>query len=170
MIDIAQWGNGTEDTGPVEIEGKGDFPQRGVFNVHTMMHAEALYANGVRLVVDSQEPGGVRFIGENGWIDVQRDKLEASDPALLREKVGDGGVKLYVSNNHMRNFLECMRSRKEPAAPVEVGHRSNSVCILAHIAMRLGRKLRWDPKAERFIGDEEANGRLDYDHRAPWTI
>lgn len=170
MIDIAQWGNDTENTGPVEIEGRGEFPQRGVFNVHTMMHAEALYANGVRLLVDSQEPGGVRFEGEDGWIDVQRDKLVASNPALLREKVGDGGVKLYVSNNHMRNFLECIRSRKEPAAPVEVGHRSNSACVLIHIAMRLGRKLRWDPKAERFLGDEEANGWLDYEHRAPWTI
>jgi predicted dehydrogenase len=170
MNDIAQWGNGTDDTGPVEFEGRADFPQRGIFNVHTTFHVEALYANGVRLIMKSEEPGSVVFEGERGRIHVQRDKLEASDPAILREKVGDGETKLYVSNNHMRNFLECMRSRKEPAAPVEVGHRSNSIGVLAHIAMKLGRKLRWDPQAERFIGDDEANGWLDLPHRAPWTI
>ncbi len=170
MNDIAQWGNGTDDTGPVEFEGRADFPQRGIFNVHTTFHVEALYANGVRLIMKSEEPGSVVFEGERGRIHVQRDKLEASDPAILREKVGDGETKLYVSNNHMRNFLECIRSRKEPAAPVEVGHRSNSIGVLAHIAMKLGRKLRWDPQAERFIGDDEANGWLDLPHRAPWTI
>ncbi len=170
MNDIAQWGNGTDDTGPVEIEGKGEFPQRGIFNVHTAFHAEALYANGVRLIMETAEPPGVRFEGEKGWIFAQRDKLEASDPAILREKIGDDEVKLYVSNNHMKNFLECMRSRQDPIAPVEVGHRSNSICILAHIAMKLGRQLRWDPKAERFVGDDEADTWLDYTHRAPWTI
>jgi hypothetical protein len=70
----------------------------------------------------------------------------------------------------MKNFLECMRTRKEPAAPVEVGHRSNTICLLVHIAMKLGRKLRWDPQAERFIDDDEANGRLEYPHREPWTV
>ena len=70
----------------------------------------------------------------------------------------------------MRNFLECMRSRKDPIAPVEVGHRSNTVCCITHIAMKLGRKLRWDPKAEKFVGDDEANKMLDYPHRAPWTV
>ena len=170
MNDVAQWGNGTDDTGPVEFEGRADFPQRGIFNVHTTFHVEALYANGVRLIMKSEEPGSVVFEGERGRIHVQRDKLEASDPAILREKAGDGETKLYVSNNHMRNFLECIRSRKEPAAPVEVGHRSNSIGVLAHIAMKLGRKLRWDPQAERFIGDDEANGWLDLPHRAPWSI
>jgi myo-inositol 2-dehydrogenase / D-chiro-inositol 1-dehydrogenase len=170
MNDIAQWGNGTDDTGPVEFEGKGDFPARGVFNVHTTFHAEALYTNGVRLIMTSAEPGAVRFEGEKGWIYVQRDKLEASDPAILREKIGEGETKLYLSNNHMRNFLECMKSREDPVAPVEVGHRSNTICVLAHIAMKLGRKLRWDPKAERFVGDDEADTWLDYAHRAPWTI
>ncbi len=112
----------------------------------------------------------MRFEGEKGWIYVERDKLEASDPAILREKIGDRRNEALVSNNHMKNFLECMRSRQDPVAPVEVGHRSNSVCILAHIAMKLGRKLRWDPKAELFVGDDEANAWLDTTHRAPWTV
>jgi len=170
MNDIAQWGNGTDDTGPVEFEGRGEFPARGLFNVHTNFRVEAVYANGVRLIMKTEEPGSVRFEGDRGWIHVQRDKLEASDPGILREKIGDDETKLYVSNNHMRNFLESMKSRQDPAAPVEVGHRSNSVCVLAHIAMKLGRKLRWDPKAERFVGDAEADGWLDIPHRAPWTI
>ena len=70
----------------------------------------------------------------------------------------------------MLNFLECIRSRKDPVAPVEVGHRSNSICILAHIAMKTGRTLKWDPKTEKFVGDDEANRLLDYPHREPWTI
>ncbi|OGD22667.1 MAG: hypothetical protein A2W03_16325 [Candidatus Aminicenantes bacterium RBG_16_63_16] len=170
MNDIAQWGNGTDDTGPISFEGRGDFPQRGVFNVHTTFRVEARYANGVRLIIETEEPGGVRFEGEKGWIYVERDKLESSDPAILREKIGDSEIKLYVSNNHMKDFLECMRSRKDPVAPVEVGHRSNSICVLAHIAMKLGRKLTWDPKAERFTGDDDANTWLDYAHRSPWVI
>jgi predicted dehydrogenase len=170
MNDIAQWGNGSDDTGPVEFEGKGDFPDRGLFDVHTTFHVEALYANGVRLVMETGDPAGVRFEGDRGWIFVQREKIDASDPAILRQKIGDDEIKLYQSPNHMKNFLECMRSRKEPVAPVEVGHRSNSVCVLAHIAMKLGRKLKWDPKAERFVGDDEANRWLDYSHRAPWTV
>jgi myo-inositol 2-dehydrogenase / D-chiro-inositol 1-dehydrogenase len=170
MNDIAQWGNGTDETGPVSFEGRGDFPARGLFNVHTTFHVEAVYANGVRLIIETEEPGGVRFEGEKGWIYVQRDKLESSDPAILREKIGDNEVRLYVSNNHMKNFLECLRSRQDPVAPVEVGHRSNSICVLAHIAMKLGRKLSWDPKAEHFVGDDDANTWLDIAHRAPWTV
>jgi predicted dehydrogenase len=170
MNDIAQWGNGSDETGPVEFEGKGDFPDRGLFDVHTTFHVDALYANGVRLVMETGDPAGVRFEGDRGWIFVQRGKIEASDPEILRQKIGDNEIKLYQSSNHMKNFLECMRSRKEPAAPVEVGHRSNSVCVLAHIAMKLGRKLKWNPKAECFVDDDEANRWLDYSHRAPWTV
>ena len=170
MDDIAQWGNGSDDTGPVEIEATAEFPDRGLFNVHTTFHSDALYANGVRLVMKTGEPAGVRFEGERGWIFVERGRIESSDPAILSQKAGDNETKLYVSNNHMKNFLECMRSRKEPAAPVEVGHRSNSICVMAHIAMKLGRKLSWDPAAERFVGDDEANRWLDYPHRAPWTV
>jgi len=170
MNDIAQWGNGSDDTGPVEIEGKAEYPDRGLFDVHTTFHAEALYANGVRLVMETGDPPGVRFEGDKGWIFVTREEITASDPAILKQEAREGEVRLYQSGNHMKNFLECMRSRKDPAAPVEVGHRSNTICLLAHIAMKLGRKLRWDPQAERFIDDDEANGRLDYRHRTPWTI
>jgi predicted dehydrogenase len=170
MNDIAQWGNGTDESGPVEIEAKADFPDRGLFDVHTTFRAEAKYANGVRLIMETGETPGVRFEGDKGWIFVTREKIEASDREILIQKTGADEIKLYESNNHMKNFLECMRSRREPVAPVEVGHRSNSVCVLTHIAMKLGRRLRWDPQAERFVDDEEANRWLDYPHREPWAV
>lgn len=170
MNDIAQWGNGSEETGPVEIAATAEFPDRGLFNVHTTFHSDAVYSNGVKLIQETGNPAGVRFEGEDGWIFVQRGKIEASQKSILQEEIGKDETKLYVSTNHMKNFLECMRSRKDPIAPVEVGHRSNSLCVLTHIAMKMGRKLQWDPQVERFVNDDEANSFLDYSHRNPWTI
>ncbi len=170
MMDIGQWGNGTEDTGPVTIEATAEFPYRGLFDVHKKFRAEATYANGVRWIMESGDPAGVRFEGDKGWIFVQRGAIDASNPEILKEKPGTGEIKLYQSGNHMKNFLECAKSGKEPAAPVDVGHRSNTVCMLTHIAMKLGRKLTWDPQAERFPGDDEANRWLDYPHRKPWDL
>ena len=170
MNDIAQWGNGSEESGPVEIAATAEFLDRGLFNVHTIFHSYSTYANGVKLIQDTGSPAGVRFEGEGGWIFVQRGKIEASARSILQEEIGEDETKLYVSTNHMKNFLECMRSRKDPIAPVEIGHRSNSVCVLTHTAMKLGRKLHWDPQAERFVNDDDANRLLDYTHRKPWTI
>src|SRR4030065_326273 len=109
--------------------------------------------------METGDPAGVRFEGDQGWVFVQRGAIKAADPEILRWKPGQGEVKLIQSANHMKNFLEAVRSRKDPAAPVEVGHRSNTICMITHIAMKLGRKLAWDPAAERFVGDDEANSR-----------
>lgn len=170
MNDTAQWGNGTDGTGLVEIEAKAEFPDRGLFDVHTTFRAEGKYANGVRLLMETGDPAGVRFEGDRGFVLVQRGAIEASDREMLREKIGDDETRLYRSVNHMKDFLECMRSRKDPVAPAEAGHRSNSICVITHIAMKLGRKLLWDPEAERFLNDDEANRWLDYPHREPWTV
>jgi hypothetical protein len=170
MMDSAQWGHGTDLTGPVSVEAKAEFPDRGLFDVHTKFKAEAVYKDGVRMIMETGEPAGVRFEGDQGWVFVERGAIKASDPEILKWKPGQGQVKLIQSGNHMKNFLEAVRSRKDPIAPVEVGHRSNSICIMTHIAMKLGRKLAWDPDAERFTGDDEANRRLDYPHRAPWKV
>ncbi|NQT81027.1 MAG: Gfo/Idh/MocA family oxidoreductase [Candidatus Aminicenantes bacterium] len=170
MNDIAQWGNNTENTGPIEIEAKAEFPNRGLFDVHTTFRAEAMYANGVRLIMETGDPAGVRFEGDRGWVFVKRGAIQASDREILRQKIQENEIKLYRSSNHMKNFLECMHNRKDPVAPIEVGHRSNTICVLTHIAMKLGRKLRWDPQAERFIKNDEANRLLDYPHRKPWTV
>jgi len=171
MYDIAQWGVGTDmDSGPVEVEATAEFPDRGLFDVHTTYSSTAWYANGVKMVSRSGSPAGVKFIGDNGWIFVKRGAFEARPAELLREKLGPDEVHLYTSTNHMLDFLECMRTRLDPICPVEVGHRSNTVCVLTHIAMKLGRKLKWDPVAERFVNDDEANRWLDYPHREPWTV
>ena len=82
---------------------------------------------------------------------------------------GSNDLRLYESANHYRNFIDCVRSRKEPRAPVEVGHRTATICHLGYIVMRLNRKLRWDPKGERISGDDEASGMLKRVHRAPWS-
>lgn len=170
MNDTAQWGNGTDHSGPIEIEAKGEFPARGLFDVHQAFSAKALYANGVKLIMETGNPAGVRFEGDKGWVFVKRYELQASDPKILHQNIGEDKINLYKSSNHMRNFLESMRSRKDPITPVEVGHRSNSICVLTHIAMKLKRKLHWDPQAEHFVNDEEANKWLDYPHRKPWQV
>lgn len=171
MNDIAQWGHGGDaDGGPVEMTASAEFPQRGLFDVHTKFQATGRYADGVELVQQTGEPAGVRFEGSEGWIFVQRGKLEASAKELLEEPLGADALRLPVSTDHYRNWLQCARSGEDPICPVEVGHRSNTVCIVTHIAMQLGRTLRWDPRAERFVGDDAANALLDYEHRAPWTL
>ena len=170
MYDIAQWALGTDmDSGPVEIQAKADFPTRGLFDVHTNYSAEAMYANGVKMT-SKNGSAGVKFTGERGWIRVWRNQFAAEPKTLLREKIAEDGIHLPVSVNHMLNFLESMRKHEDPIAPVEAGHRSNSVCVLHHIAMKLGRKLKWDPKAEQFINDAAANKMLDYSHRKPYTV
>lgn len=169
MFDTAQWGNGTDESGLAEIQATAEFPDRGLFNVHTNFEAEGVYANGVKLTA-STGPAGVRFNGEKGWLFVGRGVLEASDPQLIEEGSEEGPVQLYVSDNHYRNFLECMRTRKDPICPVEVGHRSNTVCGTIHIAMKLGRRLHWDHRAERFIDDDEANSMLSAPYRAGWSV
>ncbi len=171
MNDIAQWGHGGDaDSGIVEIEASAEYPSRGLFDVHTKFRAVGRYADGVELIQETGEPAGVRFVGERGSIFVQRGKIEADPPEILKDKIPDSTPMLEVSSHHYRNWLEAVRDRKDPICPVEVGHRSNSLCIITDIAMRTGRKLRWDPKAERFENDSEADGLLDYAHRAPWTL
>jgi len=171
MYDIAQWALGTDlDSGPVEIEAKAEFPDRGLFDVHVGYQAWATYANGVKMVSHNGR-AGVNFIGSDGWIWVERGSFRAYDRNIFREEIGADGIRLYESNDHMGNFLECMRSRKEPIAPVEAGHRTNSVCVIHHIAMKLKRKLKWNPDTEQFINDDdEANKMLDYPHRKPWEV
>lgn len=169
MNDIAQWANDADATGPVEIQASAEFPDRGLFDVHTKFQAEGRYANGVRLLMKTGA-AGVTLEGDEGSISVTRGSIKADPASILKDKVRPDELHLYKSDNHMLNFLECMRSRRDPVAPVEVGHRSNSVCVLTHIAMKLGRKLRWDPAAERFVDDAEADGLLDFSHRPPWTI
>ena len=170
--DIAQWGNGTELTGPVEIQGRGEFPQDGLWDTATTFKLYYKYANGVRLICSTEQyPSGtgVRFEADEGWVYV-RGNIDAEPSSILTSKIRPDEVHLYHSDNHHRNFLDCVKSRKETIAPAEVGHRSVTICHLGNIAMKLGRKLQWDPEKERFVNDEEANRMLSCAMRGPWRL
>ena len=186
-IDSAHWGMDTELTGPVEIWGTAEFPKSGLWDVHGPFKTEALYANGVHMIVSGDFPNGIKFIGTNGWIFVSRGNervtasdpvaklndttaLQASDPKIIKSVIGPTEIHLPESKEHHLNWLESVKSRKPPIAPVEVAHRSCSACLLHHAAMKLKRKLYWDPAKERFRNDDEANAMLSRPQRAPYAI
>jgi predicted dehydrogenase len=167
-LDIAQWGNQSDDTGPVEIRGKGEFPKTGLFTTALNAEVEYTYANGVKMFL--KRGGGTRFEGTEGWIYVNRGKLEAEPESLLTSVIGPDEIHLYQSNDHKQNFLDCIKSRKDPICNAETGHRSSTVCHLGNISMLLDRPLKWDPEKEQFIGDDEANRMLWRPRRAPWRL
>jgi predicted dehydrogenase len=167
--DIAQWGLGTDDSGPIEIDGKGSFPASGVFDTPNTYEVTYKYRNGVTLVCDS-EGNDVWFHGSAGKIRVNRGRLDSDPKEIIQEPIRDGEVRLYESTNHYRDFVDCVTSRKRPICDVEIGHRSVTVCHLGNISIRLGRPLFWDPEKEVIIGDEEANRWLSRPIRAPWHL
>ena len=175
-VDIAQWGNGTQLTGPVAVEGWGTFPADGLNDCATAWEVTMTYANGVKMhfTDGEQNPLGVRFEGTDGWVFVKEEHLGGAVDAwpreMLRQPIGPGEVRLPFSNHHQENFLDCIRTRARPVAPVEVAVRSDTLCQLSDIAMRLGRRLRWDPDAETFVGDAEANRMLSRAMRSPWRL
>jgi len=172
FLDIAQWANDTEHTGPLEIDGRGTFPKDGLWNTPVTYDVTCTYANGVKLEVTHPLYRGdwaIRFEGTEGWLLVTRHRLYASKPSL-KEPLGSNETRLARSNNHHQNFLDAVRTGTQPIAPPEIAHRSTTVCHLAVLCLRLGRRVRWDPVKERFIGDEAANHMLDRAHREPWTL
>ena len=171
-LDIAQWGMDTEKTGPVEVVGEAMYPKEGLWDVHGDFRIEYTYAGGVKVICadESKCKQGVHFFGDKGSVYVRRESIDADPKSLLDEKFGPNDIRLYKSNNHKRNWLDCIKTRAETIAPVETAHRSCTVCLLGSIAMRLGRKLRWDPAAERFVGDDEADRMRNRPIRAPWKL
>ncbi|MDT8301562.1 MAG: Gfo/Idh/MocA family oxidoreductase [Sedimentisphaerales bacterium] len=171
-FDIVQWGLGTERTGPVEIEDLGsEFPKTGLFDTVSRIHFRARYANGVELICTPSGTGGaVRFEGTEGWVHMDWNSFRTHPESLMDTVIGPNEIHLYESSDHKRNFLDCIKSGQDPIAPVEVGHRSASICHLANIAMRLNRKLNWSPDEEHFINDEQANRFLSKPIRTPWHL
>ena len=163
---MAHWGMDAERTGPVEIEGKGTYPPPAeLWNTATSFHIESRYANGTRMIISNQG-GGVRFVGTDGQI-----TLGGSEPkSIWQSTIGPNEIHLYESNNHYKNFVDCVISRKPTAAPVDVAHRSITPAHLGQIAMLLGRKLKWDPAKEAFVGDERANALRSRPYWAPWHL
>jgi hypothetical protein len=149
-----------DDSGPVEFEAQGERSTGGVFDAFFNFTFTNTYANGVKLIGSTDEPRGLKFEGDDGWIfiHVHGGKLESSDPKLITEDDAAGNqVKLGRCPGHHRNFIDCIKSREQPFAAAEIGHRTASLCHINNVAMKLGRKLTWDPKNETFPGDDEAN-------------
>ena len=172
-IDIAQWGLGMDDSGPVTVEGTAEFHPEKYYEVTTACRLTHTYANGVKLIVGQGQPdikGAVTFIGEKGRIMVDRGKISSDPKEILEQPNGNDDVQLYKSANHHANFLDCIRSRKLPICDVEIGHRSATVCHLGNIVARLGRKIRWDAAKETIVGDDEAAAMLSRPYRQPWKI
>lgn len=167
--DIAQWGMDTEYTGPVKIQKpQSSCALHPVWNTASSYYFEAIYKNGLKLIISDKERFGVTFEGTEGSVWSNRREHGASSPAILDSKIGEDELHLYKSDNHYRNFIDCVYSREEPIAPVEVAHRSISIAHLGNIAMILNKELEWDPEQERITNNEYANKMLSRPMRAPW--
>jgi hypothetical protein len=183
-FDTAHWGMDAELSGPQKIEGRGEFPTNSIWNVHGAYHIELIYPGNIKMTVTDKFPNGIKFIGDEGWIFVSRDgqgatssdptspatnlkPLDASDPKLLEP--GPMKVQLPFSPEHHENWLQAVRLQKPTNnTPAPIAHRSNAACIVAWIAMKTGRPLEWDIKAERFVNDEKANAMLSRPERGPY--
>jgi myo-inositol 2-dehydrogenase / D-chiro-inositol 1-dehydrogenase len=172
LFDTAQWANNTERTGPVEVEGTGTYWEGGLFNTVKDYDVTFRYANGVVMTCTPGNPS-IKFIGSDGWVGNRgwRAPVEASSPEILNSRIGPDEVHLYTNPaGEHDDFLKCVKSRKDPYFPVDIGHRVSTVCHLANIAIKVGRKLKWDPQAERFVNDDIANGMLSRPTRSPWKL
>ena len=171
--DIAQWGLGTDLTGPVSFEGWGDNYGRGIFDTPQRYRVECEYANGVKMTVAGgvkEIRGGTKWIGENGdWVWVNRGRYEASSPAIYNSRLEPGEIRLK-SPGHWRQFIDCVKNRATTITPAEVAHRSASIGHLCRVAIATGRKITWNPATERIVGDACAEKLLQRPIRAPWTL
>jgi len=172
-LDIAHWALGLERTGPVEVKGKGEFPTTGIYNGATRYWVETKYADGTPMVLAGGYPeiqSGTKWIGEYGWVWVDRGGLESQPAHLINEVVGPNEIRLYRSRDHWQDFLDSVRSRALTIAPAEVAHRTASVGHLGVIAIETGRTIKWDPAAEAIIGDPAAERLLSRSYRKPYQL
>lgn len=184
-FDSAAWGMDTELTGPRFIEAVAEFPRSGLWNVHGDFMVKAVYDNGIAMYTSGGYPNGIRYEGTDGWIWVSRGDytasasdpvakdasskaLDASDPKILESVIGEDEIQLQRSTEHHGNWLGAIQGSNELLSPAEIGHRACSVCLVSHVAMKLGRKLEWDAKSETFVNDTEANSHLSRPQRAPY--
>ncbi len=162
LFDIVQWSLDMDDTGPEEI-----IPPNG----SDVPYLTYKYKNGITVTrEDFGKNHAIRFIGTNGQLDVQRGKLETSDPSLVTRVIASNEKRVYNSTNHYSNFIESIVTRKKPVCDIEIGHRSATVCNLGNIALELNRPLKWNAKKERFKGDKEADGLLGRKLKSEWAI
>ncbi len=167
MNDIAQWANNTDRSGPISVEGTGAFSE-GLWDTIVAFKAHYAYANGVTLEYEMGPEALIELYGAEGWIKAwYPDRIEASNPAILSD-INPGELDLSKTLSDKEDFLNAIRTGKESLEPVEVGHRTVSLCQIGLIAVQVNRKLTWDPEKEHFINDEEANAHLDRPVRGDW--
>jgi predicted dehydrogenase len=182
-LDIALWGGGEKVACPVEIEGKGVWPTEGVCDTAMNWKVTCKYDSGVTMNFTGdpypdewkQRYGrttshGTAFEGTDGWVHVDRSGINAHPKELLKTELGPNDIHLYKSDNHVRNLLDCVKSRSETICPIDVAVQADIICQISDIAIRLEQKLKWDPKTERFINNDAANRRLSRAMRTPWTL
>jgi predicted dehydrogenase len=172
-LDIAQWALNMDHSGPSQVEATSDAPDArpNCYDVPRHFTVTYKYPNDTTVTATSRGENGVRFEGEDGkWLFVSRGALRASDQRLIDDPLPGNAIRLPNSNNQMRNFIQCVRSRQQPICNVEVGHRSVTVCHIGNIAIRLGQPLRWNPETQRFVDNEAANRMLAREMRAPWRL
>jgi len=178
FLDIAQWGCPEITTKPFTIEGIGEFPESGMTDTCCRWDVTLSYASGLKVhfTDHSKQPNGCRFVGDKGWVKVNWSKpgFEASHPALRNVQFTPGDVRLHASPaeampGHTLDLFHCMRTRQEPVAPFEQGHRATTIGNVADITGRLGRKLRWDWETET-VDDDQANAMRSRPMREPYTL
>ena len=168
-FDFAQWAHDSEYSGPVEYQGTATWPGEGFANVPFQVDVQARYADGVRLLIQGGDKG-VRFDGDRGWIHCSDGGDITVEPKSILADRAVPRVDWSFMGDHVRNFLDCVKSRKLPASHPELAHRAHTMVHCANICLRLGRKVQWDPKAERFINDDDANHMLSRTMRVPWRV
>lgn len=167
-IDIAHWGLGMDESGPLSVRGEAKYPTHGWYEVPDWCHLEYEYPGGIKLICGQDQPKGTTFEGENGKIFVNRGKLQMEPRELMRAKPTDTAVELIRSMDHHRNWLESIKTRERPICDVEIGHRTATACHLGNIALRTGREIKWDASTEEIRGDSEAAAMLARPYREPW--
>jgi len=174
FLDVAQWGHGSDLSCPNEVVARDvHHRDKGYYDAPESFVIDYSYADGVKMTMFSTTDTarwGIKFIGTEGWVFTENQKLETEPESLLRVRIKDEEIRLYVSNNHHRNFIDCVKSRQETAASFEAAHRSASCCHIGAIAAAVGRPLKFDPEQERFVDDAEANALLMRPMREPWTL
>ncbi len=170
-IDIALWGMGACETGPVAIKNaKGKFADHPIYNAAVEYHFEAVFKTGVKMIVSNRERGGVTFEGEKGSVWANRGRHDANPKSILESKIADDEIHLYKSSNHVKNFVDSVFTRKPTVAPVEHAHRAVSIAHLGNIAMILRRDISWDPDKEQILNDPGADFLLNRAYRRPWVL
>jgi len=171
--DIAHWGMGEDLGGPVEIEAVGfRYPEdRTVYDAPSHYEVKCKYASGTTSSISNKHPMGAKWIGDKGWVHVDRGKLNASDPGWIKPEFDRGPIKAYQSPGHHANFVDGIKTRKPCICPVEVSHHSITPGHLGYLSDQLKRVIKWDPKKEKVIGDAEADRILNNPpYRPPWKL